>query len=404
MRRDRRPRPPRVSRRRVLGQLAAGGFLLAGGPLNTLFAAGAPARLPECGPDPFAGAAFLDTLPLTGQGAVTLPFHQLLGRGLDARLVTDLSRLRPDRLITPTNEFYIRTSYPDRLQPPDPWIIRVGGAVGSDQTLRLDDLRSDEGSRGVSLMECAGNANPADFGLMSAAGWTGIPLDRVLERTTPLTTARRILISGADQHSTTSRRSTPGASWIFTPDELAEAGAFLATGMNDEALTPDHGAPVRLVVPGWYGAVAVKWVNEIRWVGDDEPATAHMREFAARTHQQGIPPLAREFAPAIVRHAAMPVRVERWRVGEDVMYRVVGILWGGRQVTDRLQIRFTHTEPYEPVAVCPAPETTRTWTLWSHAWRPRGPGRYRIVLRIDDQEIPTPRLDIYFYARDVWIA
>ena len=61
-----------------------------------------------------------------------------------------------------------------------------------------------------------------------------------------------------------SGRSIPGASWVFPLDTLDKLGAFLAVRMNGEPLPLDHGAPVRLVVPGWYGCAWIKWVNEIR--------------------------------------------------------------------------------------------------------------------------------------------
>ena len=66
-------------------------------------------------------------------------------------------------------------------------------------------------------------------------------------------------------------------------------------------LTPDHGAPVRLVVPNWYGCACIKWVTHVEMVPDDEPATTQMREFAARTHQNGVPARARDYQPPIDR-------------------------------------------------------------------------------------------------------
>ena len=106
-----------------------------------------------------------------------------------------------------------------------------------------------------------------------------------------------------------------GASWIFTFDQLANAGAFLATRMNGAPLPLDHGFPVRLIAPGWYGCANAKWVDAITFVDDDAVATRQMREFAGRTHQQDTPSLARDFAPATMDLAAMPVRVEKRRIG-----------------------------------------------------------------------------------------
>ena len=358
--------------------------------------------VPSC-PEPFAGGRLLGTVPLQGRRARRIPVDTRIDVGLDARQFTDLSRLAPDRLITPTNEFFVRTSYPDRLVPPVPWTIRVGGLVRQPVELALPDLAGRVQPMGVHLLECAGNADPGTFGLMSTADWDGIPMASVLGDATPLPAATRVLVAGVDEHSSIARTSSPDAAWIFELGDLEKAGAFLATRMNGAPLTPDHGHPVRLVVPNWFACTAVKWVNEITFLDDTAPATPQMREFAGRTHQNGIPALASDFIPAVMDQAAMPVRIERWQVGREILYRVVGIMWGGTEITTALSIRFRSREPWQPVDVCPIPTTNTTWSLWSHVWRPQAQGRHEIVVRVDNPNISTRRLDLYFYTREVWI-
>jgi DMSO/TMAO reductase YedYZ molybdopterin-dependent catalytic subunit len=173
--------------------------------------------------------------------------------------------------------------------------------------------------------------------------------------------------------------------------------------MNGAPMTPDHGAPVRLVVPGWYGCAWIKWVNEVRWVGADEPATSQMIEFAGRTHQDGRPALARDYEAPAIDTSAMPIRVEQRRVNGKTEYHIVGIVWGGSTPVDQLVIRFGSRDRGTPVRVCPAPTTTRTWTLWTHRWRPADPGPYDISLRTADTTVRTRRLDLSFYIRRVSI-
>ena len=210
----------------------------------------------------------------------------------------------------------------------------------------------------------------------------------------------RLLVSGFDQYSQLSERSTPGASWIFSFDELERSGAFLATGLNGAPLPADHGAPVRLVVPGWYGCTCIKWVNELRFVGEDEPATSQMREFASRTHQSGTPELARDYLPAEIDLAAMPVRVEKWLVSGAIHYRVVGVQWGGAARTDKLEIRFGEGS-WE--SICMTNVSAAPWALWEHPWRPPATGVYVITLRTTDPSIRTRRLDAGYYLREVAI-
>jgi hypothetical protein len=93
-------------------------------------------------------------------------------------------------------------------------------------------------------------------------------------------------------------------------------------------------------VPGQYGCSCIKWVNEIAFVADEVEATSQIREFAARTQQLGVPKLAREYQPATIDQAAMPVRIEKWLVDGRIRYQVAGILWGGSRPINVLEIRF----------------------------------------------------------------
>ena len=328
------------------------------------------------------------------------PLEQAFNSGLDGRLYTDLSKLGPTNLVTPSEAFYIRTRYPDLLVPENPWRISIHGLPGSPVDLFLDDLLPMAVDQGAQLMECSGNTRSASFGLLSSAEWAGIQLLDAIDQFEIPAGATRLLVSGFDQYSQPSERSTPGASWIFSFDELERSGAFLATELNGAPLPADHGAPVRLVVPGWYGCTCIKWVNELRFVGEDEPATSQMREYASRTHQSGTPALARDYLPAEIDLAALPVRIEKWLVSGAIRYRVVGVQWGGAAHTNKLEIRFGEGS-WESICmtnVSPAP-----WALWEHPWRPPATGVYAITLRTTDPSIRTRRLDTGYYLREVAI-
>ena len=352
--------------------------------------------------DPLPGAQLLGSLPLSGLGGVEHPLGTLLGRGLDARLATDLSTLTPESLVTPNERFFVRSEAPLGIETRRPWTIRIGGLVQKPLELPLSALLARVAPLGTFLVECAGNNNPANFGLMSAAAWAGVPLARVLEEARPLAGGTRVLVSGLDPEPGPSRRSLPGASWIFSMDEIARFRPFLATEMNGVPLPAAHGAPVRLLVPRWYGCASIKWVDAIQVVDVAALSTPHMREFARRTHQDGVPELARDFRSASVDLAAMPVRVEKWRLANGApRYRIVGVMWGGERATDALQIGLGGDDVYAPVSVCPQPASNDSWTLWSYDWRPSQPGRYKIVMKAADRSIATRRLDLYYYIREV---
>jgi hypothetical protein len=98
----------------------------------------------------------------------------------------------------------------------------------------------------------------------------------------------------------------------------------------------------------------------------------------------------------------MPIRVEKWLVNERVKYRVVGILWGGSGSIQSLGIRFNPEEDFVLVDSLPSPQT-RPWTIWSHTWNPKVPGRYTIRLALLKPELHPKRLDSGYYARSVEI-
>jgi DMSO/TMAO reductase YedYZ molybdopterin-dependent catalytic subunit len=399
-----------ATRRRFL-ELSAGATLAAW--LAPLLPAAPGASAASSG-----GGRLLATLPFVGEG--TFPLETTLGAGLGRRRALDLSTLSEGTLVVPRERFFIRTACPDAIAAASSWKVRVHGLVEAPVDVAIEELQQEAVPMGAHLLECAGNSRAAHFGLMSAAEWTGVPLARVLERVRSAPRATQVLVSGFDEHSVPDPSSVPGASWIFGLRQVREAGAFLATGMNGAPLSPDHGHPLRLVVPGWYGCAAIKWVNEIALVDDAAGATDQMREYAGRTHQDPVgprdglllregrrpegPPLAKDFRPATVDPAALPVRVEKLDAGGGrISYRIVGILWGGPTPPRDLRIRLDPRLAFTPVEEI-GTSAGRTWALWSHTWRPPAPARYRIELAIKDPGTRTRRLDMGYYAREVDIS
>lgn len=386
----------KISRRELLqGSLVAGGTLLLGFE-SLAFARCLPSRV-----DPsFQGGKPLGIVPFSEESRAEM--ETPLGAELDGRLYTDLSKLTPQSAITPSESFYLRTRASELLEAQHLRQVRIGGLLAKEFTLGIEEIRKSAKPIGVHLMECAGNARSVHFGLMSAAEWSGVPLMDVLESAKAKSQGSRVLVSGFDTYQAKSATSVAGASWIFSMEELKAAGAFLATEMNGAPLTRDHGAPLRLFVPGWYGCVCIKWVNEISFVDERAEATSQMLEYAARTMQQGAPQLAKDYKPALVEASAMPVRVEKWTISEKIQYRVTGILWGGSRPVQELQIRFNPEEDYVAVDDL-QPGGNNTWRFWTHAWTPAKPDTYHIRLRVPGAGMATRRLDAGYYMRSVEI-
>jgi DMSO/TMAO reductase YedYZ molybdopterin-dependent catalytic subunit len=366
-------------------------------------------------PDPFAGGEYLGHLPFlreTDDGPIDP--GQRVATGHNARRVIDLaSLLTPDGRKTPADRFFIRTEYPDQLQPQPEWKIKIEGEVKQPKSVLLTQLLPSVESHGSVLVECSGNARDLRYGLVSVGDWAGIPIKKIIEQSHPTSRAKAILFNGFDDDSNLPNmgppyktHSWPTCSWIFTIDEILDAGAFLATELNGAPLPRDQGAPVRLVVPGWYGCVEAKWVNQIQFVDNNQPATLQMQEFASRTFQRmrpdpanpqppGIAPeLARDFRPATIDQVAIPVRVEAWRRNGAIAYRVVGITWGGPTRTEKLVIRFIHGNApnFEPVDFCQTKTSCPAYGIWCHHWQPKWPGAHWIEMRLGDRKVRARKM------------
>jgi len=325
-----------------------------------------------------------------------VPMDTLYGDGLDGRLNTDLSKLSEQSPSIDSSRFFVRTRFPDRLALPPTWSIRVSGAVKRPPEWSVKALDREAEDCGAHVMDCAGNTRARRFGLISEARWRGVPLARLLSQLEPSRKGTRVRISGFDRRAPANASARDG-SWIFNFEDLVSTKAFLATTMDGKPLSKDHGAPVRLVVPGWYGCASVKWVDGLALVDRGVEATAQMKEYASRTNQDGLPVLARDYRPARVEPAALPIRVERWKRSASAFYRIVGIVWGDIGPTDGLSIRLGPDSEARSVSVS-APGTG--WTIWTHEWTPAHAGIYPIILSLTDKE-RARRLSSGFYIRSV---
>jgi DMSO/TMAO reductase YedYZ molybdopterin-dependent catalytic subunit len=377
-------------------------------------------------PDPCVGGQFVGCLPFRSKAEEEFAgkFGKISHGGHNARLCIDVaSLLTPEGRITPADQFFIRTEYPDLLHPPAEWKIKIHGEVKQPQNAPLKSLLPFVEPKGPVLLECSGNAAQLKFGLLSVAEWAGIPIERIIKLAEPTPKAKSILINGFDDDSKLPyhpppyrTHSWPTCSWIFPIEQLVNAGAFLATEMNGAPLPKDHGAPVRLIVPNWYGCTDVKWVNEIKFVDGDQRATLQMQEFGTRTGQERHrppgypsdigPDWARDYRPASMAQGMLPVRVEQWLVNDKIAYRVVGITWGGPTRTEKLKIRLrsgSGSPKYVPVQFCKAATSNPTYGIWMHAFTVDRPQYCLIQVRSDDPSVQSERQDSGHNDRGVFI-
>lgn len=180
-------------------------------------------------------------------------------------------------VVMPNAHFYIRNHFQIPNLDAAAWRLRIGGLVERPLDLGFRDLATMRSETMVVTLECAGNGRymfdpPVEgekwrLGAVSTAEWTGVPLVEVLDRAGLNPEAAEIVFRGADG-GTVEGRGSIAFERSLAVDTARMSQAVLAYAMNGEPLPLQHGYPVRLVVPGWYGVASVKWLTEIEAVAE----------------------------------------------------------------------------------------------------------------------------------------
>lgn len=285
---------------------------------------------------------------------------------------------------TPVDEFYVRNHFPVPELDPDDWMLVLSGAVGDPQVLRLEDLRALEQHEAHVTLECAGNGRtlmqpfpggtPWEWGAAGHAVFRGVRLRDVLEMARPDADAVEVLAIGADEGEIDGvnvpfARSLPIAK-ALDPDTL------IAWEMNGEPLTPDHGHPVRLVVPGWYAVSSVKWLIELavrtsRFEGVFQ--ASHYRYVGEGDHSEGAPTRDIRVRALI----GLPLDGAELSLAP---IEVAGTAWSQRDGVDRVDVSVDGGETWDAAQVT-APQERYGPAVWRYAWQPEASGTYELAVR-----------------------
>jgi DMSO/TMAO reductase YedYZ molybdopterin-dependent catalytic subunit len=184
---------------------------------------------------------------------------------LNAEMPLDRARGRP----VAAGDFFVRSHFETPDIAPDVWRLAVGGAVARPLSLDLDALRAMPRREIAMTLECAGNGrsflSPATpgaqwgFGAVSTATFGGVSLAEAIARAAPAADTVEWLCRGADSGPLEGAARVPFER-ALPAAVTADPDVLLCTTMNGAPLACEHGAPVRLVVPGWYGVASVKWL------------------------------------------------------------------------------------------------------------------------------------------------
>lgn len=233
-----------------------------------------------------AAVPLLGSVPLFGQdsGSGNLIVHTTTPMNAEPQLGELVKRYH-----TPTNQFYIRSHAPNPKIDPESFRLKVEGLVERELSISLSELANEYMNVEVmATLTCAGNRRyehskvskvkgvPWREGAIGNATWSGVPLAAILKKAGVRQEAKHVWFEGLDQIEKGGGIIPFGASIpIVKAMDVSEEtpGALVVTQMNGEPLTPDHGFPVRTVVPGYIGARSVKWLGKI--VVSDRPSPNH---------------------------------------------------------------------------------------------------------------------------------
>jgi len=302
--------------------------------------------------------------------------------------------------VTPPGLHFLLIHYDIPQVDPAAWNLTIDGAVANPGSVGLDVLRDMPRHTRTVTLECAGNgrallaprpvSQPWLLNAVGTAEWTGAPLAFLLEHARPDTEAVEVLFTGLDRGleggtEQAYQRSLP------LSDALA-GGVFVAYEMNGAPLPPQHGAPTRLVVPGWYGMAHVKWLSSITVLTEPFDGYQHRRAYRLRehTHDPGRP-VTRMLPRSLVRPPGIPDFLSRNRVVEAGRLALTGRAWSGHGTITGVEVSTDGGETWRDAAVEPAPDRY-AWQRWSVEWD-AAPGHHVICSRAIDETGHTQPLD-----------
>ncbi|MBO3747829.1 sulfite oxidase [Streptosporangiaceae bacterium NEAU-GS5] len=328
-----------------------------------------------------------DIAPLVGQGS---GFHKAVPEDLFIRQGTNLETrweaLRGQGVRVPNDRFFVRNHTSTPLIDAMDWRLVVhGDGVARPRAFTYDQLRSLPARTIEVAVECAGNGRrfyatqqgqpakgtPWGLGGIGVARWRGVPLRTVLELAGLSPAAVDVLPVGLDPEYA---EGGVNLGHVRRPLPIAKAldDVLLAYEMNDGPLPPDHGFPLRLVVPGWVGAASIKWV------GDIEVSTRPLGSPWSEGLYAG--PDGRPLTHQVVKSAFELGWEATLAAGRRHVLH--GRSWSGRGRIVRVEVSYDDGLTWRRARLR---DRHPAWTLWSVAWRPDAPGAYRLMARATDE-------------------
>ncbi|MET0564417.1 MAG: sulfite oxidase [Gaiellaceae bacterium] len=291
--------------------------------------------------------------------------------------------------VTPVGLHYLLIHYDVPVVEPETWRLTVRGE--RELVLGLEELRARPAAEVTVTMECAGNgrakldprpvSQPWLLEAVGTARWRGTPLRPLLEEA-GIGGAVEVLCTGLDrgieaEEEQAFQRSLP-------LEEALRGEVLLAYEMNGAPLPPQHGFPLRLVVPGWYGMTNVKWLERIELV--DTPFAGYQNSWSYRLRQaedeEGVP-LDRMQPRSLMVPPGIPEFMTRDRTVATGEVLLQGRAWAGHAPVEQVEVSSDGGETWDAAELEPAGEPW-AWRAWSFRWSAE-PGEHVLCCRARDE-------------------
>ena len=299
-----------------------------------------------------------------------------------------------DSFITSTKSFYVRTHFPIPAIDRDAWWLHVEGEVKKPFAINYEELLELESQTIPVTLECAGNnrnflepkVKGVQWGLgaVGTAEWTGVSLSILLNRAGVKANASDVILEGADGGMLEEPKKPPGELKFARsiPLNKARADVLLAYKMNGSELPPQHGFPLRAIVPGWYAMASIKWLRRI--IITNRPFTGYYQtmDYAYWERRGDIAELTPLTETQIKAQIAHPARGEVVAANSNV--RVRGAAWTSDGEITKVELSTDGGASWKEANLIDK-AMPNAWRLWEFEWRtPAKSGKQTLVARASD--------------------
>jgi DMSO/TMAO reductase YedYZ molybdopterin-dependent catalytic subunit len=296
--------------------------------------------------------------------------------------------------LTPNDRFFVRSHF----GPPNPdslknWQLHVEGDVQHALVLSLADLQSFEEVTAPVVVQCSGNGRAFfdpkvpgaqwERGAVGNAKWTGVRLSDVLKRAGLGPKAKHVQLLGADRPVLP---TVPLFIRSIPIEKAMHSDTLLAYRMNGEPLPLLHGAPLRLIMPGWAGDACVKWLTHLNL--QEREAEGYYMQTAYRMPRQPAQPGATVSPSDLVPVEQMVVKslIARPLDGSTLSRRdvlVEGVAWTGEAEVVRVDISTDDGHTWREAELV-GERVPYAWRQWRYVWTTPKPGAYTVLSRATD--------------------